>query len=243
MTNDLGNALEKLFVSSNENVQLALKVWIDVPHLLALDMKTCVAILVVEADVLNKIVGAKPRTVIRSATCLPGLAKLSTIAPWNQLLVVSPMGEVRLNESLTKEEVAELRQIHSRYATRTWDFFTFTAIPGANESDNDQTPPSPTEVAGQISRKTGLQRRKLPNTPAKRMLHSCFVWRTPERITRNQWIVYKGPVTVVYDSSTETYAQMDSDGIIGMFEPLANLVARLDKEIDPSKYPKAHQVN
>ena len=42
------------------------------------------------------------------------------------------------------------------------------------------------------------------------------------------------------DSVSELYALMDSNGVVGDFETLASVVARLEKEIDPSRYPNTH---
>jgi len=239
LTTDLKIAYEKICMSYNEEVSSVLSVWMELGNQVALDMKACILALVVDADFLNERGRSTPRKIIRGRQRgLPELAKLSTSPPWNELLIASPTGEVWLNEALTKGDVAVLCQIHTQYAGGC---LSQPYPKESSENDHDQTPPPPRDEAFAISTKTGLQRRELPNTPAKRMLHSCFVWRTPEKIARNRWVVYKGPVTVVYDSSTDTYAQMDSDGNVGSFDPLLNLVARLDKEIDSSVFPKAHQ--
>lgn len=97
--------------------------------------------------------------------------------------------------------------------------------------------------ASNVRRKTCRHRRVLPNSAVKRMLRSCFVWQNSKEITRNQWIVYEGDVTVVFDAVSELYAQMDSNGGVGCFETLASLVARLETEIDPSLYPNPYLVD
>ena len=79
-------------------------------------------------------------------------------------------------------------------------------------------------------------RRDLPNSAVKRMLRKCCVWQNSKEITCNQWIVYDGDVTVAFDAVSELYAQLDSNGVVGEFETLGSLVARLEKEIDPSLY-------
>jgi hypothetical protein len=80
----------------------------------ALDMIGLMGLLVVEADFLNEHNRTKQRTIIRRS---PHLAKLASFEPWNAMLDASPEGEVKLNESLTKEDVAQLCRIYSRFAS------------------------------------------------------------------------------------------------------------------------------
>lgn len=91
-----------------------------------------------------------------------------------------------------------------------------------------------------VLREVDLQRRVLPNSATKRMLRSCFSWESPQEHPGNQWTVYKGYVTLVYDTVSKCYAQVDSGGNIGPFESLVQLVARLEIEIDPAAFPKSH---
>ena len=91
-----------------------------------------------------------------------------------------------------------------------------------------------------VRREVDLQRRILPNSAAKRMLRSCFAWQGLKEIASDHWIVYDGFVTIVYDSQSQNYAQLDSNGNVGSFESLGLLVARLEKENDPSIFPNAH---
>ena len=90
-------------------------------------------------------------------------------------------------------------------------------------------------MASKIRQLVDLQRRILRNTAAKRMLRSCSV--TPKEFGNNQWLVYDRDVKLVYDSSTDLYAKCETEGRLRTFRTLNDLVAKLDSEIDSSKYP------
>ncbi len=119
MTDELKIAFEEMSKSTFSETPRILKAWLDVTPNEAMDVKAQVSTLVMDAVMVNEGARSRPRMIIRRP--FAGLSKLASSAPWNELLVIGPAGEVKLNESLTKEEVAEMWRIMAPYQSAIVD--------------------------------------------------------------------------------------------------------------------------
>ena len=242
MTDDLRNAYEKLSACDAMATPNVLKKWADLSPNELMDFRGQLSVLLIDANSKNERGDTQPRVVIRRP--LVGMTRLASFAPWNELFVIDSIG-VRLQEDLTKEDISELCGIYSRFSSCLCQ----PPLEGWANENTIQSDEQLAEIANsgklfKIRRTVYRERRKLPNTAAKRMLRGCAVWSSNmKEIAPKQWIVYEGDVTIAFDTASEQYAQLNDAGGIGAYETLVSLVARLDKEIDPAKYPESHQVN
>jgi hypothetical protein len=87
-------------------------------------------------------------------------------------------------------------------------------------------------IAFKIYSDLDLERRRLRNTPAKRMLRESQIH--PKRISDNTWLVFDKVVSVIYDSDSKLFAKRELDGSTGAFQHLCDLVTVLNEEMDVS---------
>ena len=124
ISEDLANATRELWKNVGSDPGGVWAPWTTVSHNVGASMISYLEVLLTQAFLRNQFENILKPIRIRQPQHYEELARLTAVAPWSELLMLTEDGMFfTINKNLTDDDIAQLFKIHSEHSSATADFF------------------------------------------------------------------------------------------------------------------------